>query len=88
MREPISEVYNMGCLDYMRTIPDKYFELCICDSPYGDALDVSEEPPHNLRGRFSRYQTDEITPPEEVNTSRRNVVREVRPFGRITPPRR
>lgn len=32
---PISEVYNMDCLDYMKTIPDKFFDLCIADPPYG-----------------------------------------------------
>lgn len=32
---PISEVYNCDCLEYMRSIPDKYFDLCIADPPYG-----------------------------------------------------
>ena len=32
---PISEVYNMDCLDCMKTIPDKFFDLCIADPPYG-----------------------------------------------------
>lgn len=31
----ISEVYNIDCLEYMKTIPDKYFDLCIADPPYG-----------------------------------------------------
>lgn len=31
----ISEVYNMDCMDYMRSIPDKFFELAIVDPPYG-----------------------------------------------------
>lgn len=31
----ISEVYNCDCLEYMKTLPDKYFELCIADPPYG-----------------------------------------------------
>ena len=30
----ISEVYNMDCLEYMKTLPDKYFDLCIADPPY------------------------------------------------------
>lgn len=33
--KPISDVYNMDCLEYMRTIPDKTFDLCIADPPYG-----------------------------------------------------
>ena len=32
---PISEVYNVDCLEYMKTIPDKFFDLCIADPPYG-----------------------------------------------------
>jgi site-specific DNA-methyltransferase (adenine-specific) len=32
---PISEVYNCDCLEYMKTLPDKYFSLSICDPPYG-----------------------------------------------------
>ena len=32
---PISEVYNCDCLEYMRSLPDKYFDLCIADPPYG-----------------------------------------------------
>ncbi len=30
-----SEVYNIDCLEYMRTLPDKYFQLAIADPPYG-----------------------------------------------------
>lgn len=32
----VSEVYNMDCMDYMRSIPDKFFELAIVDPPYFD----------------------------------------------------
>lgn len=32
---PISEVYNMDCMEYMRKIPDKLFELAVVDPPYG-----------------------------------------------------
>lgn len=31
----ISEVHNIDCMEYMRTLPDKYFELSIIDPPYG-----------------------------------------------------
>lgn len=30
-----SEVYNIDCLEYMRTLPDKAFDLAIADPPYG-----------------------------------------------------
>ena len=31
----ISEVYNIDCMEYMKTIPDKFFDLAIVDPPYG-----------------------------------------------------
>ena len=31
----ISEVYNVDCLEYMRTLPDNYFGLAVVDPPYG-----------------------------------------------------
>lgn len=32
---PISEVYNMDCMEYMKNIPDKFFDLAVVDPPYG-----------------------------------------------------
>jgi site-specific DNA-methyltransferase (adenine-specific) len=32
---PISQTYNMDCKEYMRGIPDKFFDLSIVDTPYG-----------------------------------------------------
>lgn len=34
MKEVISEVYNCDYLEYMRSLPDKYFDLTIADPPY------------------------------------------------------
>ena len=31
---PISEVYNMDCMEYMKGIPDKFFDLAIVDPQY------------------------------------------------------
>lgn len=31
----ISRVYNMDCMEYMRNIPDKFFDLAVVDPPYG-----------------------------------------------------
>ena len=33
--EPISEVYNCDCLEFLRTCEDNQFDLAICDFPYG-----------------------------------------------------
>lgn len=33
--EPISEVHNCDCIEYMRGLPDNAFDLVIADPPYG-----------------------------------------------------
>lgn len=33
-----SIVYNCDCMEYMKTLPDKAFDLAIVDPPYGDPL--------------------------------------------------
>ena len=32
---PVSETYNMDCMAYMKTVPDKHFDLAVVDPPYG-----------------------------------------------------
>lgn len=32
---PQSEVFNIDCMEYMRSVPDKHFALAIVDPPYG-----------------------------------------------------
>lgn len=32
---PISEVYNIDCMEYMKNISDKFFDLAVVDPPYG-----------------------------------------------------
>lgn len=34
-KKPISEVLNVDCLEYMRSLPDKHFDIAIVDPPYG-----------------------------------------------------
>lgn len=30
----MTEAYNMDCMEYMHTLPDKAFDLAVCDPPY------------------------------------------------------
>lgn len=39
LREPESKVFNCDCVDYMRSLPDNYFDLIIADPPYGGGND-------------------------------------------------
>ena len=36
---PISEIHLCDCVDYMRTMPDKFFDLAVVDPPYGIGKD-------------------------------------------------
>jgi site-specific DNA-methyltransferase (adenine-specific) len=38
----ISEVFNIDCMEYMATLPDKFFDLAIVDPPYGIEKEISE----------------------------------------------
>lgn len=57
MKEPKSEVYNIDCVDFMKEMPDKYFDLCIADPPYGhDESEVFIKGGRFHKGRFSKYE--------------------------------
>ena len=30
-----SHVYQADCMDLLKQTPDKYYDLCVCDPPYG-----------------------------------------------------
>ena len=34
--EPVNVAYNMDCMEYMRSLPDKAFDLAVVDPPHGD----------------------------------------------------
>ena len=47
---PLSEVYNIDCMEYMKTVVDGYFDVAIVDPPYG--LDKSStQGSGKLKGR-------------------------------------
>lgn len=35
----MTEAYNVDCMDYMRSLPDKAFDLAVVDPPYGIGVD-------------------------------------------------
>lgn len=40
----LNSIYNIDCMEAMKKIPDKYFNLAICDPPYGnnDAIGIKD----------------------------------------------
>ena len=46
---------HTDCMAYMRSLPDKFFDLAIADPPYGTA-DVKAHDPRGRYGtRFNKY---------------------------------
>ena len=31
----MNQAFNMDCLEALKDVPDKYYDLCIADPPYG-----------------------------------------------------
>lgn len=55
----VSEVHNMDCMEYMRNIPDKFFELAVVDPPYGiNAPNMSMG--SNMNRRHGGYNGESI----------------------------
>lgn len=45
--------YNMDCLPAMRETPDNFYDLAVCDPPYGDGMGGN---PDRFNGnRFKKY---------------------------------
>lgn len=58
--------YNMDCMEYMRTLPDKAFDLAVVDPPYGININ------HNIGRRkgdkpskYKRVTWDSVPPSKE-----------------------
>lgn len=69
---PESIVLNQDCLAYMKTLPDNYFDIAVCDPPYGDAslsddVEVAvrererEKRWNRFGQRFDRYKHDSLS---------------------------
>lgn len=58
---PISEVYNMDCMEYMKGIPDHFFDLAIVDPPYG-LSDLTKNKNARHRNKRTSYTNKNIPP--------------------------
>lgn len=52
--KPVSEILNMDCLEYMKSLPDKHFDLCIADPPYGIGESRKK---NNSRGKLAKAKS-------------------------------
>lgn len=59
----ISDVYNLDCMEYMKYIPDKYFDLAVVDPPYGiDIMHKGGMPKHLGFKQHARKDWDKQRP--------------------------
>ena len=69
MKELISEVYNEDCMQLMERYPDNYFDLAICDPPYGLGEKLTERGGKHKNSPFATLYRDsskwDILPEEE-----------------------
>ena len=55
----MTEAFNIDCMEYMKTLPDKAFDLAVVDPPYGNAGgEFSSRNGTRFGGRFDRYDKD------------------------------
>ena len=55
----MTEAFNIDCMEYMKTLPDKAFQLAVVDPPYGNGGgEFSSRNGTRFGGRFDRYDKD------------------------------
>lgn len=59
-------MFNMECMEYMRTVPDKYFDLAIVDPPYGISVNVSMgRRKGNAKSNYKKFAGEDKSIPDE-----------------------
>lgn len=49
-----SITYNMDCMDFLKTVPDKYYDIAVVDPPFGSGLTDNG----GCKGWFTKYHQD------------------------------
>ena len=63
MEQPsiLSKAYNCDCLEYMRSLPDNYFDLAIADPPYGIGASKPSKKPSNILQKNGSIMSASVT---------------------------
>lgn len=56
MKYKMNGFYNVDCMDLMKEIPDKYFDLAIVDPPYGIGEDYFRMATERLEAHKSQLR--------------------------------
>ena len=51
----MNEAYNIDCMEYMKTLPDKAFELAIVDPPYRETNQPTKEMRNKINGKMKEF---------------------------------
>src|SRR5690348_12309219 len=51
------ELLNCDCMEYMKGVPDKFFDLAIVDPPYGNDHDFGGRPSGKMYSNGNRWNT-------------------------------
>ena len=62
-RGPRSEALNMDCMEYMRTLPDKAFDLAVVDPMYGIGENGAKSGSRSNLAKGTDYKPVDDTPP-------------------------
>jgi site-specific DNA-methyltransferase (adenine-specific) len=66
----LNTIYNIDCLEFMKTLPDKCIDLVLTDPPYGLGIDnqkksISNNPKHNRKEHIQMSEWDSHIPSKE-----------------------
>ena len=64
----MNEAYNIDCMEYMKTLPDKAFELAIVDPPYGIGESGDKNSSRSCIATSKNYKAfhgDDLKPPDD-----------------------
>lgn len=78
--------YNMDCMEYMRSLPDKYFDLAVVDPPYGIGITGAHPSTHTriVSGGFRPFGGKN----NGLGKNRKAAARQIFIPCSTTPPRR
>lgn len=57
----LSKAYNCDCLEYMKSLPDNYFDLAIADPPYGIGASKPSKKPSNILQKNGSIMSASVT---------------------------
>jgi len=57
---PISEIHHLDCMDYMKIVPNKWYDLAIVDPPYGNKSMLKHGKCGKLKNRILNQSRDEM----------------------------